>query len=57
MSRLQWSRFGMAWNVLLRVFCLLRAHGVEDVRGASLQGGLATAVMRNRSLRNRVVRR
>ena len=33
--RVQWNRFGMSGNVLLRVFCLLGAHSLDDVRGAS----------------------
>jgi hypothetical protein len=41
----------------MKLFCMLGAHSREDVRAARRQLGLAEAVMRNRSLRNRVVRR
>jgi hypothetical protein len=47
----------MGWKVLRKLFCMLGAHSSEDVCAARRRGGLAEAVMRNRSLRNRVVRR
>ena len=57
MSGLQSSRSGMPLNVVLKLFCMLCTHSGEDVRGASRERGLAEPVMRNRILRNRVVRR
>ena len=47
----------MVLQVELKLFCELSAHGREDVQGASRQRGLAAVVTRNRSLRNRVLRR
>jgi len=52
----QWSRFGMAWKLLGELFWALGPHIRADVRGASRSRGLAAAVMKNRSLRNRVGR-
>src|SRR5437660_6570747 len=47
----------MQLNVVWRCRGMIRTQGCEDVRGASRRRGLAEAVMRNRSLRNRVARR
>jgi hypothetical protein len=47
--------FGMQLEVVFELFWALCAHCRADVRGASRQSVLATAVMRYRSLRSRVV--
>ena len=45
----------MVVNVVLRLRRMLWAHCGEGVREASVASGLTKPVMRNRSLRNRVV--
>ena len=47
----------MMLELVLKLFFGVSAHGREDVRGASRQCGLATAVMRYRRLRNGVLLR
>jgi hypothetical protein len=57
MNRLQSSRLWQLLNMIMKVFSMLCTHSGEDVHCASRRTGLADSVMRNRSLRNGVVRR
>ena len=47
----------MRWSDVMELFLGLRAHCRKDVQQASQRSGLATAVMKYRSLRSKVVRR
>ncbi len=56
-NRLQSGRSGMGSNLMMKLFGMLDTHCSEDMRGASRQRGLAEAIMRNRSVQDRVVQR
>jgi hypothetical protein len=49
--------FGMQLNTALKPACMRSAHIREDMQGASRRRGWGKAVMKYRSLRDRVVRR
>jgi len=57
MNRVQSSGSGTPLNLVMKLFWMLETHSGEDVLGASRLGGLAEAIMKNRSLQNRVVQR